>query len=331
MSNDFLGTAGNRNAQSYFVDRGISASGTFSYPALRDDTDRRQRSLAVDKEGRQLWQFERYFRDNPTVRPGGCTSSFDCASREMDRIFGNMINNEPRFVNPGGRLATFEDSGQQMTATRYLLEPLGINVGEWSMAIDPGSYAHNQFFGEICLDTAIQSVLTDAGMSGPAARSACNGGGQTPPAAVCTALASASRTAVRIPTGSGTISRSAAYACETPDILQREASLRPIVETECCLLRQEAARIVRDEQCIMCHAPATSGAPPIPFNDINALEREIRLTRGRVGDFGERIWDRIARHPDSYGAMPQGMGSVERTNKVALRRWLNSLGTCPAP
>lgn len=287
----FLDDAGNKNARDFFEERGtgLGADSKFNYEALLADTQRRQNSTTNDREGRQTWFFEKY--------AGGAA----VAKREMDAAVAALSNNGGGGRSPGSRIEAFENSGRENTASRYLLQPLGIDVQNWSMAVDKETYSHVQFFDEIGRAKPIQDVLRAAGGD-------------------CSRLAALSREALR-----GTPVRppreDAAGFC-SPAELEAQArdlarNLTPVV------MRGNAALIF--PRCSGCHTSGAGGAPRLPFGDMNALEARIKSTKGTVGDFGERVWGRVSRYPESTGAMPARGQHLTNEEKVAMRAWFDSI------
>lgn len=295
---EFLNDAGNEIAQKRLMDRGLATDddGAFSFDELVKETRTSQWSLSPDREGRQLWFFEKYLGD------------LDAARAEIDRSAENLIRNDSSYREGAIRFPTFEEHQMEVAKSRYLLEPLGIDVTQWSMAVDPGTQSHVEFFDEIPRAQPIRDVLQE--IYDDDSRGS-----------FCEKLARKSREAM------GDVPRVAPEFdlpdfCSKEDIVARVLALTD--ELEPVAVRTDAAEALT--RCPACHSTRSFGAPRIPFDDMSALEQEIRKTRGTFGDLGERIWDRVSRHPEEHGAMPKFGSGLSTDEKTAIRAWLDSLG-----
>ncbi len=298
----FLDDAGNRSARSWFEERGRGVkNGKFNYDELTKDTAKKQRSLSPDREGRQQWFFEKYL------------GSEEAAKKEIDQAHGALLRKDREFSGEhGSRFPTFENSTDEVTKTRYLLEPLGIEVNKWSMAIDPETYSHVEFFPEIAKAKPIQDVVDEINaMPGPGS--------------FCDKLAAKSREAMRSPGGGpagGTVATGIEGYCSPEELaVQARDFARGMTPM---LLRARAAEALR--VCAGCHTSGALGAPKLPFRDMGELEARIQRTKGRLDDFGERMWGRISRNPEMAGAMPAFGTPLTNEQKVAVRAWLDGIG-----
>lgn len=292
----FMDEDGNRQAEQYFEDRGLGLKNhAFDYDTLLDETHERQWSLAPDREGRQLWFFEKYL------------GSEEAARAEIDQAAGALLRKDAEFTTASNRFPTFENGQDEVTKTRYLLQPLGIDVDQWSMAIDPNTYSHVEFFDEVARSKPITDVVDEI--------NADRSGGS-----FCEKLAAKSRAALRdVPRKEPEFDL--VEFCSAQDIVGRALELAQTLEP--AALRAGAEEAVSG--CPGCHATRALGAPPIPFHDMNALEAQIRKTQGKLGSLGDRIWDRVSRHPEVHGAMPKFGSGLSTEDKTALRAWLDSL------
>ena len=75
--------------------------------------------------------------------------SAERAQAEVTLAAENLSRKDAEFTAGGNRFPTFENSSREVTASRYLLQPLGVDVNKWSMAVDKEMYSHVEFFKEI--------------------------------------------------------------------------------------------------------------------------------------------------------------------------------------
>jgi len=207
------------------------------------------------------------------------------------------------------RFPAFESTTDEVAKVRYLLEPLGIQTNLWSTAIDPETYAHVEFFGEIERQPEIQEILKETGYD-------------------CDVLAAKSRAALlaATPKPDPKFILDASF-CAGPGVDEIVASqfTSTITDVARANYRAAAAEVLK-RHCSDCHGPEQyiEGAPELPFDDIQALERLIASRKNRVWNFADSIWDRVSRPPDSYNAMPLG-GTLSKADKITIRSWLNTL------
>lgn len=288
----FLDEESAKAAREFFEERGIGVGpdGKFDYDALMADTVKKQSSLVADRVGRQQWIFEKYGN-----------MDINGARAEVKLAADNLLRKDAVFTTGGNRFPGFENSQRDVTASRYLLEPLGIDVSRWSMAVDRETYSHVEFFDEITRAKPIADVWAAADRD-------------------CAKLAERSRQAL-----SGAPTREPRADAEgycPPSVLDDQATLLAR-QLEPIALRGGAQAVLR--RCSGCHTSGGLGAPKLPFGDIDALEDRIARTKGEPGDFGERMWGRVSRYPEASGAMPARGDHLSNEDKVTLRAWINSI------
>jgi hypothetical protein len=227
-------------------------------------------------------------------------------------------------------VSNFETYTSAIAKTRFLLEPLGIDVSEWSMAVDPLSPSHVEFFYLFVSQPAFRQLLAQEFGVETTCQNGLNSGKscyyQARNAGICQELATKSREALAELAPVPTLRDD--YVVEDLAVLEQEAqalaNATPLEEL------REAAADVYVINCAACHpVEYDSGAPWLPFDgDMSALEalflrgRDAALhamdgsSVGTDNDFvgrsqtfdyvqwDERIWDRVNRHPRQHGAMP---------------------------
>lgn len=288
----FLDADGTRGAREFFEERGIGvdSDGNFSYDGLTADTVAKQSSLVADRVGRQQWIFEKY-----------SDMGFEGAKAEISLAADNLLRKDREFTTGTNRFPGFENSQREVTASRYLLEPLGVDVSRWSMAIDRETYSHVEFFREISNAKPIADVWAAADRD-------------------CDKLAERSRAALA---GAATRQpRADAEGYCPPTVLDDQAVILAR-QLEPVALRGGAQAVLG--RCSGCHTSGALGAPKLPFGNMDELEDRIRRTKGEPGDFGERIWGRVSRYPEAAGAMPARGAHLSNEDKVTLRAWMNSV------
>ena len=203
-------------------------------------------------------------------------------------------------ITSKSRFPTFENSFQEISKVRYILDPMGFQSNLWSMAGDPDTFAHVEFFKEIAAQPEVQKIWSDAGQD-------------------CSRLAELSRAALRDfnaqPPALVSYCPPAALKAQAIGDLSRLTASMTLV-----LARNPVAQALRG--CIGCHLAGIEGAPKIPFGNLNQMEKLIANRKGNPGDLGEIIWDRITRSPDSYNSMPLGGAPLSDESKRAVREWL---------
>ncbi len=305
----FLNPEQNENAANWYRARGVGRSdGAFDFKSVVADTKKRQNQLSSTRESNELW-----FLEKNLGTAADAEKTVDLIDRTNIRGRGRSGPNSKGYtiddpmVTSRSRFPTFENHYDEISKTRYLLDPLGIQTNLWSMAVDPESYAHVEFFEEITKQPEIAEVLREADGD-------------------CNKLAKLSREALKdTPPDPLALDRETEPFCAAPDLEQRAITdLRrysgPIGEGAIATAAAKAFGT-----CVECHTYGlVEGAPPLPFGDLTALKKLISKRKGKVDDFGEIIWDRITRAPDAYNAMPLG-GHLSNDSKTAIRMWLNSI------
>jgi len=227
-------------------------------------------------------------------------------------------------------VSNFETFTSAIAKTRFLLEPLGIDVSEWSMAVDPLSPSHVEFFYLFVSQPVYRQLLeeefgvTTSCTNGLNTGRACYNQAQN--AGVCGELAARSRQALAELGPTPTLRDD--YVVESMADLEAQAQQR--AATQAIDELRSAAEEVYGVKCAACHPTEyDSGVPYLPF-DWRITDLEALFERGRdaalhemdgatvgtdsagVGrsqgfayvDWSERIWDRVNRHPRQHGAMP---------------------------
>ncbi len=296
----FLDEGRNQQAKDWFTQRKTGLkSGRFDFDTLIAQTRARQNTLAEEREGRQLWFYEKQLgsvarareqialADRYNIRGKGRTGPSKIGSDDNRHIVSRSI------------FPTFETDYREVARMRYLLEPLGIEMNRWSMAIDPETYSHVEFFTEVESHPEIQSLIQETSNQ-------------------CEKMAEKAKEGL----GSLKKRERPVTGYSSPEELAASARTSLAGVT----LAQARSKVGFLNACAACHTTAMLGAPILPFSNVADLEALIRKTSGSLGDEGEKIWDRVTRRQDLYGAMPPGM-SLSDEEKRSLRVWLDIVKT----
>lgn len=263
-----------RYSDQYFRRRGIP-----SLQALQEQTGVLQMSVAADKESRQRQTFQRLFAQN---NPGMAEAEIlALVETEMNRR-GQLENRE------------LESNAQPLASLRYLLEPLGVQVANWSMSIDPGTYS---FADVLNLSQGAFANTENLSCEQLAERSRTSFFGRQPAEIRQTYLTTCEEAALPV-TLQGFVAENVTIAAA-----QVEQSVRPVLNT-----------------CKGCHTSGAGGAPQIPFGDLNALRTEIRSSANLPnGGLGASIINRINKPEGERGHMPMGPRSLTTQEKQYVR------------
>jgi cytochrome c553 len=276
---EFLPEAFQRNAEEYFEGQNIGVvNGQFNFNELARDTDFRLRDSTQDKQAAQRW----------FLRSEGLSEA------DVDREMRMRQNIGFGFQN-------FEmGASQRISALRYLMLPMGVDVNRWSMAIDPMSFGHGEVFSLYAEQPAIRGDV----------------------ARTCEDLASRSREAL----ASATPTPPAAgdYACD----FNRVSTISMEVDGMAGLSEEILASRAQQHfsGCVACHSPANgstpfNNVPFIPFRDMNALKTYLNERPG----LDKRILNRITRQPNEPGMMPRGGESLEKEAIIEITNWFQAI------
>ena len=327
---DFLPPSAKDNADKFFADRNQGLkNGKFSEKALLNDTHKRQAELVNVKKARIAWQMSQY-----VGRAG--------AEKEMQEA------NEQRA--PGSRgtgygMTNFENYSTntvKMAKLRYLLEPLGVDVAQWSMAADRTNYAHADFlfslqvqkpFLEIMekdLGLPIKERLEQIGVRDFATcqdhevprgqpANTCSFVMDSFAQDACPKLAQLSREALG--------EKPATVALEETDVcLDKEMLSTQAVGALEALgpdLTKKLGRDILEQRCAMCHQDGLMGAYQHPFHNPARLEDQLYSTRNDPMNLADQIWDRVNRPMASHGHMPFSGEMLSPEDRVVLKAYLD--------
>jgi hypothetical protein len=356
--NDFFPTSGSytrANAERYFTSqREGLAGGAFDLPTFVAETKRRQAALLSDKLSRRFDHLAEFVGEG----------------RAMEDIRRALAGGP---VAPGYGVTNFEkdDYGSRIALTRFLLEPLGVDVTQWSMSVDRVHQSHVEFMHPIVLQPVFIEMLTrefgaelgrtftpyecqDLDTSGPQGRAgACYGALETARPRLCPKLAEKSRAALVDHPGEQESAAFASYQVEDLAAIESEARARAS-SSSLDQLTGEARGVYA--MCAGCHEFGYEGAgfPWLPFQDMNELAAMFRRQRDAAlhqmdGDsvgiqrgFGrphmftytslaDRIWDRVNRHPRQHSFMPRNKIPLTRNQKVVMRAHMLKVLETEAP
>lgn len=290
---DFWPTEGaltREDAEAYFVRRGEGlAEGEFDLDTFLDETHGRQVRLLSDKLSRRFDHLADF------VGPQRAWEEVEDAITQT--AYGSF---------DGYGVSNFETYGPHVARTRYLLEPLGVDVAQWSMAVDREHHSHVEFFYPIAVQPVFIDTLqrefdleeitgrsfdvheckdmtTRGGNSPQSKSSSCRRALDNARDELCPQLAERSREALL----DHYVDVSALFAqsprdvipevweATVDDVASMEEDARMLAEsTEVATLRAQADSIYGD-RCRGCHATNrgyAKGRPVLPFDDIDELE-----------------------------------------------------------
>lgn len=270
-------------ADKYFAKRGIK-----SYQDLVTDTRNRQQGVFKDKEIRQRQTFANLFKkENPKK---SASEIEEMVTTEMSRR-----ERENREVQSNANL---------MASMRYVLEPLGVQVDNWSMSIDAGTYS---FADVLRLDSG--AFKYDFGES-------------------CQTLAKKTNDVFFKPNSENKLMAQD----DLKNLMKKTCDDVPVVidMNEFALsLAKPLEKSIKKEAastfmvCAACHGNGINGAPAIPFNNLDALSKEIKES-GKFpnGGLGASIINRINKPEGSKGHMPMGPQSLTIEQKKYVRDFI---------
>ena len=299
------GRATKGHAKDFFeaMGEGLDASGDFSVSALLAETNQRHDSITSDKLSRRYNHLAEF------VGP-------QLAAQEIEESLSSGVSDSQY------GLTTFENSSSPITKARYLLEPLGVDVTSWSMAVDRGSQSHVEFFNLFGRHAMFRD-LKDTEFPNVAAYSNEE----------CEALAERSREELSryVPAEDGF--EDELYNLDDLEAIKTDA--RNVVASEDLhvAIRTEAAKVYNT--CNGCHTYTYStGTPKFRFDSIASVEdmyardsrAKLREMDGRalagtpfkyIG-VADRMWDRVNRHRRQPGMMPRFGTPLTRGQKIML-------------
>ncbi len=266
-------------ADQYFTRQGIP-----NYQTLESQTGALQQGVAVDKASRQRQTFQRLFaQENPQM-----------AEAEILALVETEVNRRGEMEN-----REVSSNAQTIAGMRYLLEPLGVQVANWSMSIDPGTYS----FADLMF------LMTDQGAFANTEGLSCEDLGKRAQASFFS-------------TQPDQIRQNYLLNCEqTAPPVTLEGFTSSMVTIAAAELEQKAKPVFMS--CSGCHTSGAGGAPRIPFNDLSALSAEIKST-GRFpnGGLGASIINRINKPEGARGHMPMGPMSLTTEDKQYVRDFI---------
>jgi hypothetical protein len=312
---DFWPTEGRftrEDAERFFADRqeGLGDDG-FDLDTFVAQTHAKQTRLLSDKISRRFDHLAEY------VGEERAWEEVDAAMKQA--AYSGMA---------GYGISNFETYGPHIAKARYLLEPLGVDVAQWSMSVDRTHHSHVEFLYPIPQQPVFIDLLkrefdieTKTGRSfdahecqdlstrsdgngSPQSRSgSCRAALQTVRPQLCSELAEASRTAlldheVDIATNYAASPRRGFaeyfdFATDSPAALDAQA--RQIVQNDTAEEIRERAAAVYDMNCAGCHINGYfRGRPFYPFRDMDNLETMFARADNLLKD--QLDGDRIGRN-----------------------------------
>ncbi len=274
-----------RYTNQYFDRVGIS-----NMQELEKRTGNLQMSVAADKESRQRQTFQRLFaQENPGMAEAEILALVET---EVGRR-GELENRE------------LESNAEPIAAMRYLLEPLGVQVANWSMSIDSGTYS----FADL-LSLNDGAFANTEGLE-------------------CSELENRSRAAF-LGSPQAELRQSYLSSCEQAALPVTLEGFSAEAVTIAATQVDKNVRPIFLMNCNGCHMTGAGGAPPIPFGDLDALRAEIQSSaRFPNGGLGASIINRINKPEGARGHMPMGPRSLTSQEKEYVRDFIGLATAAP--
>lgn len=222
---------------------------------------------------------------------------------------------------------------REIAMMRYYLEPLGIPVERWSMAMDPTSYTFGDDADRRAFTRALANHHDWKAIDRELERyreldsfpeidqySDC-------PLLKRLSLESFDQSKPQR-TDSEKAPRSASCVPKPASAALPSKQASELSNVRRAVLKNEAARILRENQCVNCHTSGIVGAPKVPFNNLDSLEKLVQDTRDLpAGGWAERVISRIDRDSHSPGRMPLIGTAMNPTDRDLLIQYLRSIVT----
>jgi hypothetical protein len=317
-------------------------NGRFDLDSMMGETQAKHIRLIADRLSRRFDHFTQYAGEEP-------------ATEEIKQAVVQAPVEERYGVT------NYETYWSHITKTRYLLEPLGVDVANWSMSVDPEFDSHVEFLypaaqQPVFLDMLKKEFDLDKRVGRSIDLNECNNMGtkdgkqelskacktdiyaQKP--MLCTELAQKSRAALK--DFQPKADRFASAMIDSKDDLENDA--RALADKSSLSDLTAQAGQIYGSICYGCHRGAyNQGAWFYPFENMDEMNRLLKREKtagihvldgqrlGREGtakgdwlfDYvspGDRIWDRVTRHPRMHGTMPRFTPTgLKRDDKVTLR------------
>lgn len=269
-----------KTVEDYWSRRGIvGSSGGFSVDKLKEDTRKRQDRVFQDKLGRQQYLFE--------------------------KILGSKAaaENEFKISPPENRETSFEN----VWRLRYALEPLGIDVKNWSMSLDTETYT----FADLV------SGLSSAGIFSEA-MSEIKGS--------CPLALEKAKIALAKNYNDNNTEAQVCLTCNTQSEVAKAAE--PLKDIQLTILKNEASKVLNKHGCVSCHSAGVMGAPHMPFHELDKLETMIKSTAKKPASafsWGQVILDKLNREDGAPGRMPLGGPQMPVKDQATLKAYFDAL------
>ncbi|MEQ9320713.1 MAG: hypothetical protein RIF41_16220, partial [Polyangiaceae bacterium] len=247
-------------ARAFFANmgEGLVAPGQFDLAVLHGETIQRSERLISDRLSRRFDHFTEFVGQEQALAEIQESVAMDA--------FG---------------VSNFETFTGAIAKTRFLLEPLGIDVSEWSMAVDPLAPSHVEFFYLFVAQPAFRHLLEEEFGVATSCQNGLNSGrlcyNQAQSAGICEDLAAKSREALAELGPTPTMRDD--YVVESSSDLEQQAQERAATLSMDEL--RNAAEEVYGIKCAACHPTEyDGGAPYLPF-DWRIMDLEALFIRGR--------------------------------------------------
>ncbi len=269
---------------------------------LNEDTETRQLKLRKDKDSRQ----RNFFENN--------LGSKEASDKEFklntDTLGLNVVG-----VSPGEFQESLGEQPQTLADLRFLLEPSGIDVAHFSPTVDSGSYAFADTFR---IDSILPSNERDA------IEKEVNPDGLGD---ICELLAKKSNEVLL------NLDYTNKVNALVDDICKQNESAVVVIKSDGLKTMDQVIAFNAGEtfrnKCASCHddklgnGKTLTGAPAIPFRDVNELEKFLNTPQSQLINLSGRIEERIMRPAHVAGAMPvSSVTTLSGDEKKNIISWL---------
>ncbi|MDC1175640.1 hypothetical protein OAT67_09590 [Bacteriovoracaceae bacterium] len=289
------------------------------YKALYEDTKNKQEAYYADRVGRKLWATEKMYMEdfeeemNQRIAAETDSEKQDQIRREYEIKAYEAAKSDLRAGASHSVLEDREESLDQVAPLRYVLEASGMDTSLLSMSVDPESYTFGDFFSNIA-DFGFIKELNKKSCS-DLKKLSVEAFNQAPDDIL------------------ENYSVNATESCQNPwdtrpltfgnEQLLEDLQVASLADAR-DKLRNDVRDILNSEGCAGCHAYGVKGAPPIPFSNMNALDRELTNSSGEIGNLAQRVWNRVSRVDGQHGVMPLGGPPIDEEDKEKIKQYFET-------
>lgn len=260
------------NMKTYFQSQGYKAEGMNQLGSeLQSQKVLMRNRVKKERTARQEWDFEENFKTT-----GDTNFRAETEFTKWSLVGGNILRHAD------------DNSLKQVSELRQILEPVGVNMKNWSMSLDPAPYTFGDNFAEIINMGAFEDVKAEFG--------------ENPD---CAKLEEKAKEKM----GENLVikeSQDIIISCATNGTkdLSLNGQLNELSTLPMAVLREKAQAAL--SSCVACHETYAKqdGLPLIKLSDLNVFEAEMKSSEFKTNTILESMVDRISRPVNSPGYMP---------------------------